>query len=214
VEADNGLRLLMDTGSTADRLLWNAEALGIDLASLNGVFISHWHGDHYGGLSGLLKRYGGGLKVFVPRKPSLTLGREVSRLGAELVEAKRAIELLPGFYSTGDLGGEHALVIALEDIGLVVLTGCSHPGPERMVEAAVENTGERPYALIGGLHISSYGRGAELGRFLNRAGLKLVCPCHCTGLRAREGLRASFTGAFVQCGAGRRIDIGRTDGGA
>ena len=152
--------------------------------------------------------------MVVPRKPGVTAGRERSRLGAERVEAKRVFELLPGFYSTGDLGGEHALVIALEGLGLVVLTGCSHPGPERMVETAVNNMDERPYALIGGLHISSYGRGVELGHFLNRAGLKLVCPCHCTGLRAREGLRASFTGAFVQCGTGRRMDIGRADGGA
>lgn len=47
VEAD-GLRLLFDTGQ-GRTLLHNADQLGIDLAELDAVVLSHGHYDHAGG---------------------------------------------------------------------------------------------------------------------------------------------------------------------
>lgn len=46
--------VLLDTGLTGTVLLHNARALGIDLAQLDHVVISHGHPDHYGGLQALL----------------------------------------------------------------------------------------------------------------------------------------------------------------
>ena len=42
-------RILLDTG-TSDMLIRNAERLGIDLSTVDYVFISHGHSDHAGGL--------------------------------------------------------------------------------------------------------------------------------------------------------------------
>ena len=42
-------RLLLDTGAS-DVFICNAEKLGIDLSTVDYVFISHGHGDHAGGL--------------------------------------------------------------------------------------------------------------------------------------------------------------------
>ncbi|MCU0268896.1 MAG: MBL fold metallo-hydrolase [Acidimicrobiales bacterium] len=41
---------LFDVGPYGDVWLDNAERLGIDLASIEAVFLSHWHWDHSGGL--------------------------------------------------------------------------------------------------------------------------------------------------------------------
>src|SRR5437867_10371000 len=49
VEAD-GRRLLLDTGAAPDTVLKNAKALGINLAGINELIITHNHGDHTGGL--------------------------------------------------------------------------------------------------------------------------------------------------------------------
>lgn len=43
-------RILFDTGATWEVLLRNAEAIGIDLASITDIVLSHGHGDHGGGL--------------------------------------------------------------------------------------------------------------------------------------------------------------------
>lgn len=45
----NNLRVLLDTGA-GEALLRNAEQLGVDLAEVDVVFISHGHNDHAGGL--------------------------------------------------------------------------------------------------------------------------------------------------------------------
>ena len=49
VEAD-GHRLLFDTGARPETVLENARELGIDLADIVEVVLSHHHGDHTGGL--------------------------------------------------------------------------------------------------------------------------------------------------------------------
>jgi 7,8-dihydropterin-6-yl-methyl-4-(beta-D-ribofuranosyl)aminobenzene 5'-phosphate synthase len=47
---DETHRLLFDVGPYGDVWLDNAERLGVDLASIGQVFLSHWHWDHSGGL--------------------------------------------------------------------------------------------------------------------------------------------------------------------
>lgn len=49
VEAD-GKKILFDTGRKPETVLKNAEELGIDLSTVEDVFLSHNHGDHTGGL--------------------------------------------------------------------------------------------------------------------------------------------------------------------
>ncbi|MCR4583149.1 MAG: MBL fold metallo-hydrolase [Prevotella sp.] len=64
LETEHGLSVLLDTGSrrilldtgASDLLLRNAEHLGIDLGTVDDVFISHGHSDHAGGLSSLMDR--------------------------------------------------------------------------------------------------------------------------------------------------------------
>jgi 7,8-dihydropterin-6-yl-methyl-4-(beta-D-ribofuranosyl)aminobenzene 5'-phosphate synthase len=55
------MKLLLDTGQT-DAFISNAQALGIDLSSLDAVVLSHGHYDHGGGLKDLYDR----LSTFPP----------------------------------------------------------------------------------------------------------------------------------------------------
>jgi len=56
VEA-RGRKILFDTGA-GRALLPNAEALGVDLASVSAVVLSHGHYDHTGGLKAFLEAHG------------------------------------------------------------------------------------------------------------------------------------------------------------
>lgn len=47
---DTSRTMLFDVGPYADIWLANAERLAIDLASIEVIFLSHWHWDHSGGL--------------------------------------------------------------------------------------------------------------------------------------------------------------------
>ncbi len=57
VEMD-GVRLLVDAGVSATRILKSLAALGVDPASLSGVLVTHEHQDHVRGLPVLLKKTG------------------------------------------------------------------------------------------------------------------------------------------------------------
>jgi 7,8-dihydropterin-6-yl-methyl-4-(beta-D-ribofuranosyl)aminobenzene 5'-phosphate synthase len=65
-------RQMLDFGSTADVLANNIDLLGIDPSQLDGLIVSHGHGDHYGGLVGFLERYRSKLKPDI----GLTVGGE------------------------------------------------------------------------------------------------------------------------------------------
>jgi 7,8-dihydropterin-6-yl-methyl-4-(beta-D-ribofuranosyl)aminobenzene 5'-phosphate synthase len=65
VEADDA-RLLFDTGNLPDTATGNAKTLKVTLTGIRDVVLSHWHGDHTGGLGSALAAIGeGGVNIFV-----------------------------------------------------------------------------------------------------------------------------------------------------
>ena len=58
--------LLLDFGYTTDALVNNLEIMGVDLAKVQGLILSHGHFDHYGGLIGLLQKYRSRLPAELP----------------------------------------------------------------------------------------------------------------------------------------------------
>jgi len=55
---DRATTLLFDTGLSPDAMVTNAERIGVDLAAIHSVVLSHGHFDHAGGLAGLAGRRG------------------------------------------------------------------------------------------------------------------------------------------------------------
>jgi 7,8-dihydropterin-6-yl-methyl-4-(beta-D-ribofuranosyl)aminobenzene 5'-phosphate synthase len=120
-----------------------------------------------------------------------------------------AFEVVPGVYSTGIIAGvvvEQALVVDTPK-GLVVLTGCSHPGIVKMVEAAVKQRGARPVRLVlGGFHMlqQSPDQIKETIAALKRLNVAMAVATHCSGDLAVKMFREAF-GQGPGAGVGRRI---------
>ena len=71
------LRVLVDTGASVS-VPQNAALLGIDLATIDRIVLSHGHFDHTGGLKGVLQQAGKGMEVIA--HPDMW-GRKYSRAG-------------------------------------------------------------------------------------------------------------------------------------
>lgn len=124
VEVD-GRRILFDTGARPGTVLANATELGIDLAGITDVVISHNHGDHTGGLMTLRKALAArdpasltrahvAPGIFWPRpSPSgdvnglLPFKAEYERSGGRFVEHAGAEPIAPGVWVTGPVPRVH-----------------------------------------------------------------------------------------------------------
>jgi 7,8-dihydropterin-6-yl-methyl-4-(beta-D-ribofuranosyl)aminobenzene 5'-phosphate synthase len=98
-----GQVILFDTGGDSPTLLANMAKLGIDPGEIEAVVLSHIHGDHTDGLSGLLPMAGDSLTVFVPQSFPARF-KDAVRTRTHLVEVREPREIGDGVYTTGELG--------------------------------------------------------------------------------------------------------------
>ena len=102
----------------------------------------------------------------------------------------------------------NTLVINVRNKGLVILTGCAHPGIVNIVKRAQQVSGiSRVYAVIGGFHISSTHEGIDVARFLHEIAVKLVSPCHCTGVNAKMAIAQIMKKRYIPNGSGQIFSI-------
>jgi 7,8-dihydropterin-6-yl-methyl-4-(beta-D-ribofuranosyl)aminobenzene 5'-phosphate synthase len=195
--------ILMDTSGSFETLSKNTSELGVDLSAVEAIFISHWHGDHCGSLSHVLPLLKQSTPVYVPSENTFGI-RDIKQSGGAPRVCSESIEFMEGAMSTGDLGGEHSLFVNVRDKGLVILTGCAHPGIINIVRRARKVSGvPKVYAVIGGFHISGIHEGRRVGEFLDKIGVELVSPCHCTGADSRNAIADIMGERCVRNGSGR-----------
>ncbi len=93
--------------------------------------------------------------------------------------------------------------------GLSVIVGCSHPGIEEILQAAVA-IDPHLHFLCGGLHLVSTPE-TEIDRLVdnlkNKWKLEKVAPGHCTGEPAFLRLQKAFGDDYLYAGAGTRLEI-------
>jgi 7,8-dihydropterin-6-yl-methyl-4-(beta-D-ribofuranosyl)aminobenzene 5'-phosphate synthase len=201
--------LLFDTGGDAGILRNNLAALGVDATDIDVLVLSHYHSDHTGGIDALLDA-GATPTVFVPASfPSSFTAQLAAR--TEVLEVTGPAELLPGIRTTGEMGSaiiEQSLVIETPE-GLVVVTGCAHPGIVDIVRRAAESG--HVALVIGGFHLKEAGTAAidDVITDLQALGVARVAPTHCSGDRARGRFAEAFGDGFVLVGVGSVLTAGR-----
>jgi 7,8-dihydropterin-6-yl-methyl-4-(beta-D-ribofuranosyl)aminobenzene 5'-phosphate synthase len=194
--------ILFDTGGDGPTLMSNMAALGFDPRRIDTVVLSHNHDDHTGGLDALLK-VNDHLDVYVPRSFAENLKTRVGGHG-HVVQVHEPMTITDHVRTTGELGTaivEQSLIVET-DKGLVVLTGCAHPGIVEIVRRA-KAYGE-VYLVMGGFHLGDKSA-REIETIiadLKRLGVRQVAPCHCTGDEAIQLFRAAFGADSILVGAG------------
>lgn len=203
--------ILFDTGGDSQTLLSNMEKLGIDPAIVDNVVISHVHFDHIGGLSGFLDK-NSNVTVYLPKSLPGGIKDDVKNHRAKLVEVSGPMKIYKGVYSTGELYGppkEQSLVINSKK-GLIVITGCAHPGVVNIVKKAKEMfPDENVYLVLGGFHLTgaSDSQLRDIIKDFRELGVQKAAPCHCSGDRCRELFKEAYGEGFIEAGVGKRLEI-------
>ncbi|HSW02637.1 MAG TPA: MBL fold metallo-hydrolase [Sedimentisphaerales bacterium] len=202
--------ILFDTGSDGSLLLENLDQLRIDPAAIDALVLSHLHGDHAGGLAGLLQA-NPRVEVYLPASFPNRVKDLVRRAGGGIVEVEGPQQVCENVHTTGVLGRripEQALAIRTSR-GLVVLTGCAHPGVVPMVEAARGLYDGDLLLVMGGFHLewAVAGKIERIIAAFRNFGVRYVAPTHCCGEKARERFEERFGQGFVAVGVGKTIAL-------
>ncbi|MCP4651880.1 MAG: MBL fold metallo-hydrolase [Candidatus Omnitrophica bacterium] len=209
-------RILFDTGEKGEYLLNNMSRLGIDVANIEAVVISHDHWDHTGGLSRILE-LNKGIKVYGCFGFSQGFKEKVKKDGGMLCEPEGFIKIAEGIYVTeeitgrykGDYIAEQALVVKTER-GVAIVVGCSHPGVLRIIDKVKEKLpDEKIHMILGGFHMMDMNK-REIGIIaekLKSAGVENVGPAHCTGYDAQVIFQKVYGDKCLSIKAGQIFEV-------
>lgn len=93
--------------------------------------------------------------------------------------------------------------------GLVLVVGCSHPGIDRIVDAA-SSINNRIHLILGGMHLA-LAPDAEIAKLVSvlrdQYHVDWIAPGHCTGEPAFAALEKSFGAHYLYAGLGSVIDL-------
>lgn len=153
--------------TSAEQILFDT---GIDPKSIDKVIISHIHGDHVGGgLEGFLEK-NSNITVFIPDSFPNSFRDMITSQRAEFVDISSPRKISNFVYTTRELYGpakEQSLIINSKK-GLIVITGCAHPGVANIVKKFRE------------------------------LGVKKVAPSHYTGDPVREAFAEEYKEDFIE----------------
>ena len=203
--------ILFDTGSSGVVLMRHMEALGKSPEAVDMLFCSHAHWDHMGGWDAAVAG-NPALELVAPSTFSPRLVRDLrTMVKGVTVVTDEGIRLAEGVYSTGMMEGdpaEQALIVESGE-GIVVVTGCAHPGIVAIAERAVAMTGRPIELLMGGFHLRNAPDEAidRVVTALDALGVRRVCPTHCSGERAFERFARVFGDRCVKGGLGSVVTV-------
>ena len=202
--------VLFDTGADGYRLLFNMQRLGKRPQNVDIIVLSHIHLDHVGGLEAFLAR-NPHVTVYVPASFPPWLKESVRAHEAGLVSVTGPMQIAPAVFTTGEMGRsikEQALVLETAK-GLVVVTGCAHPGVGNMARQAKEVYKEPLYCVMGGFHLSR-ASDTTIRRIIEEMkslGVRTVAPSHCTGEGACALFKVAWDADFLDGGLGAVVEI-------
>ena len=202
--------ILFDTGGNGSTLLSNMKKLKITPEQVDLIFLSHIHGDHTGGLLEFLKK-NNKAKVFLPHLFPSTFKKDIVALDVQYIEVIEPIEICQDVFSSGELGTsikEQSLIIRTEK-GLVIITGCAHPGIVDIVKKAKKLLNQNICLVLGGFHLLDSSKEAieKVIYEFKKMGVKKVAPCHCSGKLCLNIFENKYGPGLIKFGISGEIKI-------
>jgi 7,8-dihydropterin-6-yl-methyl-4-(beta-D-ribofuranosyl)aminobenzene 5'-phosphate synthase len=202
--------ILFDTGNYGNILLSNIAALGLDLSAVDDIALSHDHYDHTSGLDEVLAIHNQ-VNVYLGDSFPTSFEQMIINYGAIPIPVSDPVQICNLVHSTGEISGapqEQALIIEAAE-GLIVITGCAHPGIVQILQRAREVVPGNIYLVIGGFHLLNATAPQIQGIITSFQvlGVENVGPTHCTGDLAMQLFQQAYGVHCLTMGTGREIQV-------
>ncbi len=195
----------------------NMRRLAIEPYSVDVVVLSHIHKYHPDELGDFLKE-NSNVTVYL----SVSLPKEFKDytrdFGAKVIDVEESCQICENVYSSGQLGEvikEHSLIVRT-DKGLVIVTGCAHPGITNVVSTAKELMQDDILLVMGGFHDenrplplewATKDKLEEIISAFKQLGVQYVGPCHCSGKRVRDLFKRHYGRKYIDISTGKVIAL-------
>ncbi len=202
--------ILFDAGTKPDIFEYNFNKMSLDADKIDLIVFSHEHGDHTEGLPAFVKMKKG-IPVIIPFSFSEAFKSKMVSFGLTPILVKEPAKICENLYTSGEFAyqiPEQALVLNTKK-GLVVITGCSHPGIVEMLKEIKSAFNKNIYLVIGGFHLLNKSEN-EMDEIISEIKTIGVVKCgatHCTGEKQIQMIRNAFGTNFVELGVGNTIII-------
>ncbi len=210
-----GEDILFDTFGDPGVFLRNVTRFNIDLSKIRHIIISHDDWDHISGLWYVINRYKN-LSVYICPNSKPEIRERIKSFDISVIEAKECLKIKDEVYSTGELTGEskgemiyeQSLIIKNKN-GLIIVSGCAHPGIVNIVDSIRKQFNENIYSIMGGLHLKDtpIEKIKEVISELKQFGVEKMVPLHCTGKKATQLIKETFGEQCMKISPGGSIDI-------
>lgn len=203
-------KLIFDTGTKPEIFEANIKKTGLNASATDILVISHEHGDHTGGIPAFVKMKTG-IPIIIPHSFSSNFKTRVTGYGLKPLLVDGPSEICSNLYSSGVFDykiAEHSLVLDTKK-GLVVITGCAHPGIIAMVRKIKADFNKNIYMVMGGFHLmnKSEAETRDIIAEMKQLGVVRCGATHCTGDMQIGMFRQAFGDNYVEMGTGNRIVV-------
>ena len=202
--------VLFDTGTRPAIFKFNFSKMDLNASEIDAVVLSHEHRDHTGGIYAFAEMKTG-IPVIMPHDFQESFKRDMTGLGLKPLMVREPAAICDNLYTSGLFDfplSEQALVLDTRK-GLVVMTGCSHPGIVNMLKDIRSSFNKNVYMVFGGFHLMDK-TDDEMDTIIaamKSLGVVMCGATHCTGERQINLIREKFGDGFVELGAGNIVVI-------
>jgi 7,8-dihydropterin-6-yl-methyl-4-(beta-D-ribofuranosyl)aminobenzene 5'-phosphate synthase len=202
--------VLFDAGTKPDIFENNFNKMDLDANKVDLIVFSHEHGDHTEGLPAFVKMKKN-IPVIIPASFSDPFKKKMIDFGLTPVLVNGPAKICENLYTSGEFSyeiPEQALVLNTKN-GLVVMTGCSHPGIIEMLKEIKSTFNKNIYMVFGGFHLLDKSE-KEMNSIISEMKAIGVVKCgatHCTGKKQIQMIRDAFGTDYFELGVGNSIVI-------
>jgi len=202
--------ILFDTGTKPEIFEGNFKKMGLDAGKVDYLVLSHEHGDHTEGIPAFVKMKTG-IPVIIPYSFSSQFKKKMTGYGLELLLVREPAMICQNLFTSGEFDyqiAEQTLIINTKK-GLVVMTGCSHPGISEMLKEIKDTFNKNIYMVFGGFHLLQKSN-KDMNEIISEMKSLGVVKCgatHCTGDAQIKMIKEAFGDNYFELGVGNAIII-------
>jgi len=202
--------ILFDAGTKPEIFSSNFRQMGLDAGKIDLIVFSHEHGDHTAGLSDSVK-IRKDIPVLIPYSFSDPFKKKMISKRFAPFMVREPARICNNMFTSGEFPyriPEQALVLNTTK-GLVVMTGCSHPGIVEMLKKIRSDFNKNIYMVFGGFHLLDKSE-KEMNTIISEIKNIGVVKCgatHCTGDSQIKMFKEAFGDNYVELGVGNSVII-------